>query len=328
MTSPWWAAFGPAETRISCGGGRHRLRWAEGALEAADHGDAEGELVIAALGGGTTPCLDLVRVWGRHCDDLSVLAIAPRSGDDELTIGPEAIEELVPAGTDPAEVIRSARARQAARATAAGIASSHGVTPAASAGVVGRVAGPAAHTSVARYRFTRSMRPVAGAHVRPMAQFFAERAEVPALMALGLPFQLRLSAAVAHAWSADGARASELARADPALTAALAGRLAPAAEQWLGVDPDEVEAGIHDGTGWGEIELTRSAGQQRLHATLPVSWLARVWAPGLSVVSRHLVVRVLHAAWPVAQVLALERPGASPVELGVRHADGCWSVTA
>jgi hypothetical protein len=328
MTSPWWAAFGPAETRISCGAGQHRLRWAEGALHAADHPDAEGELVMAALGGASTPCLDLVRVWGRHCDDLGVLAIAPRSGDDQLTIGPEAIEELVPAGSDPAEVIRSARARQAARATAAGIAGSNGATPGAPVRVPGRVAGPAAHTSVARYRFTRPMSPVAGAHVGPMARFFAERAEVPALMALGLPFQLRLSGAVAHAWSADGGHASELARADPVLTAALAGRLVPAAERWLGVDPDEVEAGMHAGTGWGEIELTRWAGRQRLHARLPVSWLARVWAPGLAVVSRHLVVSVLHAAWPVAQVVALERPGASPVELRVRHADGCWSVTA
>jgi hypothetical protein len=328
MTSPWWAALEPAEARISCGAGQHRLRWAEGALHAADHQDAEGELVMAALGGGATPCLELVRIWGCHSDDLSVLAIGPRSADDQLTIGPEAIEELVPAGTDPAEVIRSARARQAARATAAGIAGSHGVTPGASVRVPGRVAGPAGHTSVARYRFTRPMGPVAGAHFGPMAQVIAERAEVPALMGLGAPFQLRLSGAVAHAWSADGAHASDLADADPVLTAALAGRLAPAAQQWLGVDPDEAEASIHDGTGWGEIELIRSAAQRKLQVRLPVSWLSRVWAPGLAMVGNHLVVSVLQAAWPAAHVLALERPGASPVELRVRHADGCWSVTA
>lgn len=110
------------------------------------------------------------------------------------------------------------------------------------------------------------------------------------------------------------------------MTAALTGRLAPAAAQWLGIDPANVEADIHEGTGCGDIELIRSARGRILHAELPLSWLARVWAPGLAVVADYLVVGVVHAAWPAAQVLALRQPGGRPVELSVRHGHVGWTV--
>ena len=84
-----------------------------------------------------------------------------------------------------------------------------------------------------------------------------DRAELIRLLALGQPFQFRLSAAVAHAWSADGANAGRAGQARPALTAALAGRLAPAAADWLDIDPEEVEVSIHDGAGWGELALSQ-----------------------------------------------------------------------
>jgi hypothetical protein len=267
VTAPWWAAVGPAEAQLSCGAGQHRVRWTDGMLRAVDHPDAEGELVLAALGGAATPCLDLVRIWARHTDDLFVLTIGPRSADDRLAIA----------------------------------------------------AGPAAHP--------RQAQTTHGAVGGPLARAFAERAELPTLMALGQEFQFRLCGAVAHAWSADGER-DDMEAAHPVLNAALAGRFAPVATRWLGIDPDDVETSTHAGSGWGAIELTTSAGGQTLHGALPVSWLARVWAPGLAVVSGHLVVSVLQAAWPVARVLALERPGGGPVELRLQHAGGAWSVAA
>ena len=94
MTSPWWAAFGPAETALDCGAGRHRICWSDGTLVPVDHPDAEGELVLAALGGDATPCLDLVRLWGQHSDDLTVFSIGPRSADDKLTITSATLDEL------------------------------------------------------------------------------------------------------------------------------------------------------------------------------------------------------------------------------------------
>jgi hypothetical protein len=318
MTSPWWAAFGPAEMRVSCGGGQHVLRWAGGSLQAADHQDEEAELVIAAPGGAPTPCVDLVRVWRRHCDDLSVLAVGPRSADDQLTIGAEAIDELV----SPGRQLPTRPQRPPARRL---------IGPPAPPAAPGPPAAPTVAAGGVSPLVTVIKRPArqvsAGIRVTPpLAHFFAERAEVLALMALGAPFQFRLSATVACAWCKGGQHQDELAAAAPALTAALAGRFGPAAAQWLGIDPADIEAAIHQGTGWGDVELTNSAGKQALHARLPACWLARIWAPGLAVVAGHLIVSVLRADWPTAQVLALERPGGSPVELSVQHAEGRWSV--
>jgi hypothetical protein len=52
-----------------------------------------------------------------------------------------------------------------------------------------------------------------------------------------------------------------------------------------------------------------------------------VWAPGFAVVDGHLVVSVLDAAWPTAQVLAVRSPGQDPAELAIRDDKGHWSVT-
>jgi len=109
--------------------------------------------------------------------------------------------------------------------------------------------------------------------------------------------------------------------ARPRLTAALAGRLAPAARTWLGIDPDRVDAQIHTGDGWGELELTSSG---KLRAALPALWLAGVWAPGLAVIDHKLVVGVTAVTWPRAEVLAVSRPGARPEPLTVVHRSGRW----
>jgi hypothetical protein len=148
------------------------------------------------------------------------------------------------------------------------------------------------------------------------------------LLALGTPFARRLSGAVAHAWSADGQHAGHLGRAGPALTAALAGRAAPAVARWLDVDPGHVDASLHDESGWGEIELARGAGERRVRVRLPLSWLASIWAPGLAVVAGSFVVSVLDAQWPTARVLALKSPGRSPAELSIKHNGQGWSRAA
>jgi hypothetical protein len=70
---PWWALLPPAQASVSCSEHTHQLRWSEGALSALDHPDAEGERVLAALGGDRAECLDLVEAWGAFGDDLEVL---------------------------------------------------------------------------------------------------------------------------------------------------------------------------------------------------------------------------------------------------------------
>ncbi len=313
------------QTRVTCEGHRHLIRWADGRLTAASHPDAEGELVMAALGGETARCLEIVQAWGAHDDDLQVLAIGPRSAADEVrAVMPGDDAEAVP----PPWVFRSSAARyglwsgpsrpdlftstvraRRRRMRARGI----GITP----GVIGSrpmISAPltavrrrtATYGSTQRLSFGRRSRWQTPAQVRAEARL----SELRMLFALGPELQWRLSGAVAAAWS-DGQPGLDRAAARPALTAALAGRLAPAAQAWLGTDPDRVEVIMHDGAGWGQLATTGAGDQPGLTAALTPDWLARVWAPGLAVVDGWLVVAVPEAQWPRARVLTLTAPGAA-----------------
>jgi hypothetical protein len=347
VNRPWWAAFGPAEAPLRCCDAEHRLRWADGKLQAVDHPDAEGELVLAALGSDTSPCLDTVMAWGRHSDDLAVLAVGPRSASDPVTIPAAVLDEAAARG------MTGQQSLGVAGGTSAMIYAHRPALPRRVASYGGFRAGkrflgrrPAAQPTRAHglvsfssgWSGSRPLRPrgFAGRLGFPGSPHFGwpgaeadpARIELIRLLALGPQFQFRLSAAVAHAWSADGERAGRAEQVRPALIAALAGRLAPAAAQWLGIDPGEVDAAISDEAEWGEITRTGREGDARLLARLPVGWLAEVWAPGFAVVASHLVVAVLQASWPQASVLALRSPGQEPVRLDIRQDQGHWSVTS
>jgi hypothetical protein len=298
MRPPWWAAFPPAEARIGCGTAEHRLHWENGQLITADHADAEGELVLAALGGDQAECMIMAELWGAHHDDLDVLALGPRSATDVLTLTRESLSDLYsrmrradPAGSAP--MVRGPSPRAAARRSA-------------SAAIV------------------HQLRQGPGSEESRRAQ--ARRAQQLPVVALGPDFQQRLCATVAAAWSPDGARAPDADSAKPALVAALTGRLAPAVSSWLGIDADQVSASLQEDSGWGAIKLNGTGPDSRLHASLPCSWLARVWAPGLAVLGDYLVVDVLDVTWPKARVLGAARPGAEPTVLSARHDGEHWSV--
>ena len=294
MSVPWWAALRPVQSQLSCGAGQHLVRWADGELTAADHPDAEGELVLAALGGDKSECVTVVEAWGAHADDLDVLALGPRSPADQLTVTWDLVSSL--------------------RSTISPQPGPQPGPPAWPAQRPGRLpAGRLRPRSLPMRQVPPEVR---------RAQ--ARRAELIGLFALGRDFQLALSGTVAAAWSAGPAPGRDLAAARPALAAALAGRLAPAAAGWLGIDPEAVRAELHDAPGWGAVELAGGT----LKVTLPVRWLAAVWAAGCPVVDGHLVVDVLAAAWPQAQVRALARPGAAPVVRSIRYDGEHWSVAA
>jgi hypothetical protein len=347
VTGPWWAAFGPAETRVACGSHQHVIRWADGRLDAASHPDAEGELVMAALGGEPPRCVQLVQAWGAHADDLEVLAIGPRSSADRVTVvmpGDE-VTELWPGW--PPYLVRGPRPNLRARRLFASAVMArrrrtatwgHGVMRSRSTAISSRLVamGPGSRPMIPARRGAvtlASMGSSGGGFFRARGQERAETqiTELRMLFALGHEFQWRLSGAVAAAWSADRP-GHDRAAARPALTAALAGRLAPIARAWLGADPGLVEVTVHDGPGWGRLAATTAgAGQQfgtaprpGLTAALSPDWLARVWAPGLALVAGRLVVAVPEAEWPRARVLALTAPGAEPAPLNVQWEAGQW----
>jgi hypothetical protein len=265
---------------VPCGRGQHCVRWEAGELRLPSHADAEAELVLAALGGDKARCVEIAEAWQRHTADLTVLGIGPRSPADEVTVSWDDVDA----------------AGQAARSGASVLG--YGAGPLASP--------PRAAMARASIRYQQ--------HQAEAGEASQRRLDMLSLLALGTGFQIRLAGQVV------AAHADRLDEPDehgysirPALKAALAGRVALVAEQWLGIDPDQVEVSLYRGTGWGSVELTGRGEQRRLRVSLPAWWLARVWACGLALTGRHLVVAVERAGWPDARVLALSAPGAEPV---------------
>jgi hypothetical protein len=287
----WFDCLPSCQAQVPCGQGRHAVRWEVGSLVLTEHPDAEGELVLAALGGEKAGCVELAEAWGRHAADLSMLAVGPRGPADEIAVSWE------------------------------------DVTEAARSGQGGRVGYPAGRTRLSplpgqlqpgpmrtAQPMRRPPRPGGGRHWQAEEEdrLRRRRNDMLSLLALGYGFQVRLIGQVA---AAHADRPAE--RVRPALVAAITGRLAPVAEQWLGIDPDQVVVSLHHGPGWGSTELTGREQGRRLQVSLPAWWLASVWACGLALVGRHLVVAVEQAGWPDARVLGVRSPGAEPAPLGV-----------
>jgi hypothetical protein len=285
---PWFTSLPPCEALVPCGQGQHAVRWEAGELRLPGHADPEAELVLAALGGDKARCVEIAGAWRRHTTDLTVLGIGPRGPADEIAVSWDDVDA-------------------AAQAAQGGGWGWHRAP---------RLASPP-RAAMARAAIRHQQ------HQQEAGEASQRRLDMLSLLALGTGFQVRLIGQVA------AAHADRLDEPDqhghsirPALKAALTGRIALVAEQWLGIDPDQVQVSLLlPDAGWGSVELTGRGQQRRLHVSLPVWWLARVWACGLALTGRHLVVAVERAGWPDAQVLALRAPGAEPVSLSA-HATG------
>jgi hypothetical protein len=303
---PWFTCLPGCQTEVPCGTGRHSVRWDAGSLRLASHPDAEGELVLAALGGEKARCIEVAEAWARHTDDLSVLAIGPRHPGDRIAVGWDDVIAAAQAGQAPVPTVGSGRMKPAAMRLAS-------------------QPGPTMARMAARQR--QAQEETLAAQRR--------RNDILSLLALGYGFQVRLigHVAAAHAGrdgSADHGGTTPLAppasagppaeQVRPALVAAIAGRLGPVAEEWFGIDPDQVTVSLHSARSWGASELTGYGADRRLRISLPAGWLASVWACGLARVGRYLIVGVEQPGWPTARVLGLRSPGTVPEPLDV-HAD-------
>src|SRR5437764_4678096 len=282
----------PCETLVPCGRGRHFVRWEAGELRLPSHADPEAELVLAALGGDKARCVEIAEAWQRHTADLTVLGIGPRGPADEVAVSWDDVDVA-------AQV-----------AQGGGVVTGYGARTLASP--------PRAAMARAAIRHRQ--------HQQEAGEASQRRLDMLSLLALGTGFQVRL---IGHVVAAHADRLDEPdehgSSIRSALKAALAGRIALVAEQWLGIDPDQVEVALYRGPGWGSVELTGRGRQRRLRVSLPAWWLARVWASGLAVTGGHLVVAAERAGWPDAHVLALRAPAAKPVSLSahaVTHPSG------
>src|SRR5215475_6951457 len=140
------------------------------------------------------------------------------------------------------------------------------------------------------FRYTSSA-PLPGAGIGDILARQERRIELLALLALGAEFQFRLAGTVTAAWAAPE-RAAERASRRAEFAGVLTGRFALAAQDWAGIDPDAVTVTPHEGPGWGTIAVTGTGRGRRLRASLPLGWLASVWACGLALVDGHLVVAI------------------------------------
>jgi hypothetical protein len=314
----WFTCLPDCETTVPCAQGRHIVRWEAGSLRLPSHPDAEAEAVLAALGGDKARCVEVARAWERHADDLSVLAIGPRGPADRIAVGWADVDAT--AQSDPIGPVAGFGLPQTGPMRPGTMKAATGQPGTGQPGTgqpgtgrpgPGQLASPPPPVAMARAAARRKQMQAERDQTR------LRRGDMLSLLALGYGFQVRLIGQVAAAYAARdpvGVR--------PALVAAIAGRLAPVAEQWLGIDPDQVVVTLHPGTGhegsgWGSAELTGKGEDRRLRVSLPAGWLASVWACGLALVGRHLVVAVEEPGWPTARVLGLRSPGAEPEPLDV-----------
>jgi hypothetical protein len=281
----WYSSMPPASTQVPCGGGEHAVWWEAGSLRLPSHPDMESELVLAALGGDKPGCVNVAEIWGRHTEDLTVLAVGPRGPADQPTATWDDTSTSGKGGQQGGQ---------------------HGV----------RI------PSVSRLSFAAPMRfpnlPGHGPQWVKMAmaaeleESRKRTTDLVALLALGSAFQYRLAG---HVSAAHADRLTPQNR--PALRAALEGRLAPIAEEWIGIDPDQVRGLLHAADGWGSLALIGKGAGRQFRISLPAGWLSSVWSCGLALVNRHLVVAVERPGWPDARVLAVRVPGADPIPLDV-----------
>ena len=293
----WFDSLPPANAMAPCGTGRHTVRWEAGQLALPAHPDAEAEMVLGALGGDKPGCVALAETWARHADDLAVLTAGPRCTTDRIGVSwDEVAEQRANLPTLPPRALPPRAIPATPTPFTGGRRMRHGRT--SPAGLAGPQGGP----GMAEYLHHQQ-----------------RRIEVLELLALGPALQFRLSGAVSAAWSGPD-RTDQRTRYRPEFAAALTGRFAPAAGQWLGIDPSAVTVTPYEGPAWGALEVTGTGASRRLRAWLPVSWLADVWACGLAVPSGHLVVAVTEPGYPRARVLALPDPAAEPIATMVRAA--------
>ena len=97
---PWFTSLPPCETLVPCGQGQHAVRWEAGELRLASHADLKAELVLVALGGEKTRCVEIAEAWRRHTADLTVLGLGPRSDADQVAVSWDDVDAAVQAAPD------------------------------------------------------------------------------------------------------------------------------------------------------------------------------------------------------------------------------------
>lgn len=260
---PFLSLVAPTTMDVPCADQTHQLRWEAGELRPLDHDDPEGERTLAALGGTNNGCVEVLDAWSRRRHELRALTLASRGPFDALTFEPRnqgaGRSGVTVLGAGPRPTLR---ARPASRRAVFGTSVSSGWSSYSS-------------TSHAVVR---------GSQGGPQTPEPAD--DYSLLFALGGGMGDRLAATVVAHW-ADRIEQGDIPASDePALHAALTGRVWVAVRAWLGdpsvdvevrmISPDQLPSATRSESGWV--------------LALPFRWLSRVWAPSLAVTAGRLVL--------------------------------------
>jgi hypothetical protein len=265
--------FDAATATIDCSEQTHTIRWEAGELIAIDHGEAEGELALAALGGTNVACLDVLTSWRRHRHDHRLLSALTRGpgdvippDDDQRNPGGRAIYTL--------RRMRMGRGAPAVRSRARMMGG--GRSGQATFYAVGGARAGAAPLGMAS---------------PPSADPPSDDEQIETLARLGGTMPWRLAATVTAALlepatSADTPSSSPT----PALTASLFGRARTTLSTWYGDPSLHIDLEVIQPAETPHLEAHPTHG---IRVALPLSWVADVWGRGLAVLAERFTLAVL-----------------------------------
>ncbi len=249
-----------ALARVTCSGERHRIRWEGGDLVALDHDDPEGERALAALGGTSCACLDVLGAWARQRENPGLLSALSRGSQDPVqTEGFRAGPFPYPVASGPRNVVLAARG---------GAGMWHGMAPMVSSVSVTGVAVPGG---------------AVGGHASPSS---TREEDVALLAGLGHELTLRMAATVT-AVLLDRMAGPDGPAARPVLEASLFGRASCALRAWLGAPDLVVELEVVEPGADASLEGDASG---PIRVKLPLAWVMTVWGRDLTLVAGRFCI--------------------------------------
>jgi hypothetical protein len=255
-----------ALARVDCSGERHTLRWQAGDLVALDHADPEGERALAALGGTSCPCLDVLGAWSRQRENPGLLTALSRGTQDLIHVEDLGARLFPPnaAVTMPLQRNMLVPARTRNRPSGSWVA------------VTG--------TNVAT---AGSTRPGGVTGLHPAGKTYED--DLALLVGLGHELTLRFVATVTGVLL-EGLEGTDRRSTRPALEASLLGRVSCALRAWLALPDLEVDLEM---TGRGEQPGLAWDGDGPVQVTLPPEWVMKVWGRDLTVIAGRFSIGVL-----------------------------------
>jgi hypothetical protein len=285
----------PAVGRVTCSGETHAIRWEGGDLVALNHDDPEGERTLAALGGQSCTCLDVLGAWARQREDAALLSALSRETHDPVRM--EGFEAgrfaAYPVTTGPRNVVP---ARTGGMWRAGG--SVHTISLSTGVAVPGAAMGSPASDSSMREQ------------------------DLVLLAGLGYELTLRMVATVTAALL-DRLESPHGPPPRPALVASTFGRASSALRTWLGVP--ELAVKLEVTAPDGEPSLSWEAGGP-LHLALPLGWVLTIWSRDLTVVAGRFCLGVAEWNGSRTTLIVLVQTSVRPGLSQSKSPDGSGSV--